>query len=567
MSKSKSKEKSRQRRGEIPTLYDRLGLWCSAHARQFLIACLVIGAALSLAQFDVKPSIGGDDTAYVLQAMKIVAKGELSVSFRTPGYPLLLALFVWIGGMNLIFLKLTSFAFFVGLIFSFYIVFKDRLEPQIFYPALLLTAINPLVIEYSYQTYSEMFFALVTIWAIHFVLKSAEEQKSRNTVLGGLLTMAAFYVRIVGVTIAGAAGLYYVLRKQWKSLGVFVAVCLLLYSPLKIYQTVNHIDSFEQASILLLKNPYNVTEGKETVGGFVQRFVNNVVNDLNYQIPTALSLPTSDELSIASGRLLPDGMAILALIFSLIVAAGLKVAIVDRPYRHLRPIGIFIIGYLAFVALALQNLFATPRMLMPIVPYLVICLLLGWRWSLMRLARKAGVLTLTSGVKGMFVVGLAFVTLTNVVQLNSKIASNLPILQENLSGNQFAGFTPDWVNYLKASEWIGRNLPKNGTIVMCRKPELFQIYNGGYEAYGTYMIDQTNADSLVAHWRNSQITHLLYDNFQWSSTLRRYVQPVAEKYPKLFVLIHQEGNEYPSYVYRLNYAVVDSMNNRMGAFK
>jgi hypothetical protein len=340
-----------------------------------------------------------------------------------------------------------------------------------------------------------------------------------------------------------------------------------LYSPLKIYQTVNHIDSFEQASILLLKNPYNVTEGKETVGGFVQRFVNNVVNDLNYQIPTALSLPTSDELSIASGRLLPDGMAILALIFSLIVAAGLKVAIVDRPYRHLRPIGIFIIGYLAFVALALQNLFATPRMLMPIVPYLVICLLLGWRWSLMRLARKAGVLTLTSGVKGMFILGLAFVTLTNVVRLNSKIASNLPILQENLSGNQFAGFTPDWVNYLKASEWIGRNLPKNGTIVMCRKPELFQIYNGGYEAYGTYMIDQTNADSLVAHWRNSQITHLLYDNFQWSSTLRRYVQPVAEKYPKLFVLIHQEGNEYPSYVYRLNYAVVDSMNNRMGAFR
>jgi hypothetical protein len=567
MSKSKNADKTGRKRGELETLYDRLGSWCSVHARGCLIASLVLGVALSIAQFDVKPSIGGDDTAYVLQAMNIVAKGGLPIGFRTPGYPMTLALFVWVGGSNLIFLKLTSLACFVALILSFFFVFRNRLEPQIFYPALFLTAINPLAIEYSYQTYSEMFFALLAIWTIHFIVKSTEEEKIGNAIIAGIFTMAAFYVRIVGVTIAGAAIVSYLLRRQWKPLVVFIAICFLLYSPLKIYQTVSGLGSFGQASVLLLKNPYNVTEGNETIGGFVQRFVNNIVNDLNYQIPTALSLPTSEELSVADGRFLPSGSAFVALLFSLIVIAGLKLEIFDRPKQGLRLIGIFIFVYIAFIAVAIQNLFATPRMLMPIVPYLIISLLIGWRWLLMRLGKKSGVVMPSNGAKATFLVGIVFVMFVSVVQANLKIAANFPILRENLSGNQFAGFTEDWVNYLKASQWIGRNIPKAGTKVMCRKPELFQIYNAGFEVYGSYLIDQTNADSLVVRWRSLGVTHMLYDNFLWSSTLRRYVQPAAEKYPRMFELMHREGTEYPSFVYRLNYSVVDSVQSAKEAGK
>ena len=55
------------------------------------------------------------------------------------------------------------------------------------------------------------------------------------------------------------------------------------------------------------------------------------------------------------------------------------------------------------------------------------------------------------------------------------------------------------------------------------------------------------------------MTHLLYDNFLWTNTLHRYIQPVAEKYPQMFEMVHQEGSQYPSYVFRLNYAVYDSL--------
>jgi hypothetical protein len=561
MSKSKNLERVGHRRGEPDTLYDRMGFWCTVHSKGCLIAALILGVGLSLAQFDVKPSIGGDDTSYVLQAMDIVAKGNIPIGFRTPGYPMILALFVWLGGSNLIFLKLTSLACFAGLLLSFYSIFKDRLEPQIFFPALFLIAINPLAIEYSYQTYSEMFFALVAIWAIHFVVKSNEEEKIGNVIIAGVLTMIAFYVRIVGVTIAGAAIVSFLLRRQWKPLAIFVVVCFVLYSPLKIYQTVSGLGSFGQASVLLLKNPYNVTEGNETIGGFAQRFVNNIVNDLNYQIPTALSLPTSEELSVADGRFLPNGSAFVALLFSCLVVAGLKLEIFDRPKQGFRLIGTFILIYFGFIAVAVQNLFAAPRFYMPVVPYLIVSLLIGWRWLLMKLGKKRGVTTISNGVKGTFLAGVGIVVIMNVVQANLKIAANYSILRENLSGNQFAGFTEDWVNYLKASQWIGRTIPRAGTRIMCRKPELFQIYNAGYDVYGTYLIDLTNADSLVVRWRNLGVTHMLYDNFLWSSTLRRYVQPAAEKYPRMFELMHQEGTEYPSFVYRLNYSIVDSVQN------
>jgi hypothetical protein len=85
---------------------------------------------------------------------------------------------------------------------------------------------------------------------------------------------------------------------------------------------------------------------------------------------------------------------------------------------------------------------------------------------------------------------------------------------------------------------------------------LFLLSAGNYEVYGAYKIDQTNPDSIVAKWKSLKMTHLLYDNFQWTSTLRRYVQPVAEKYPQMFEMVHQEGLQYPSYIFRLHYDAI-----------
>lgn len=112
MTKPDKTKKIQERNRTRPTSYDRLGHWFKAHARWVLLGIVGIGLIAGILSFDVKPSIDGDDTSYVLSAMRIVTTGEVPIGFRTPGYPIVLALFVWIFGVHLILLKATSLLFF-----------------------------------------------------------------------------------------------------------------------------------------------------------------------------------------------------------------------------------------------------------------------------------------------------------------------------------------------------------------------------------------------------------------------------------------------------------------------
>jgi hypothetical protein len=108
--------------------------------------------------------------------------------------------------------------------------------------------------------------------------------------------MASFYIRIAGITVVVATVLFFALQRRWKQGGVFIIACIILYSPIKIYEWTSGTAAFGQASLLLLKNPYNSTLGLETFGGFIERFINNIINQLNYQIPFALGLPMPPEI-------------------------------------------------------------------------------------------------------------------------------------------------------------------------------------------------------------------------------------------------------------------------------
>jgi len=517
---------------------------------------LALGLIAGILSFDIKPSVDGDDTSYVLSAMRIVHTGQLPVGFRTPGYPIVLALFVWLFGTNLIILKATSLLSFLGILVSLFYVFRKRLQPIVLSSLMLLVAINPLMLKYSHQTFSEILFTLVLIWTVHFLLLAGEKESLRFALIAAVMTMASFYIRIAGATIAGVAVLFFAYRKEWKQLGIYVLFCAALYSPMKIYEWSSGSAAFGQASVLMLKNPYNTSEGMETLSGFFDRFINNIFNHANYQIPTALGLPMSPELGFANGQLFPSAPAFFGVLLSVIVIIGCVVPVMRKPKSMQSWIGFFVLTYIAFISVALQNIYATPRMLLPIIPFLILGLFEGFRVLGNRWARMKETGAVSLHAKRLVVIAALGLTAANLFGTKESIDENYPVLKANLSGNTFAGFTEDWTNYLRASLWIKSQLPIQSTGIVCRKPELFLLTAGNYNVYGTYKIDQTDPDTIIAHWKSLKMTHLLYDNFQWSSTLRRYVQPVAQKYPQLFEMIHQEGSAYPCYVFSLNYSVL-----------
>jgi 4-amino-4-deoxy-L-arabinose transferase-like glycosyltransferase len=556
MTKQNQSKNSSEKKSPKNTTYERLDRWFGLHGFRWLMIVLAIGFIASILSFDIKPSVDGDDTSYVLSAMNIVHSGQLPVGFRTPGYPIVLSLFVWLFGVNLVILKATSLLFFIVLILSLFFVFRKRLQPIVLSSLLLIVAINPLLLKYSHQTFSEILFTLLLVWTIHFILLASEKESPVNVLSAALLTMACFYIRVAGITVAGVAVLFLAYQRRWKQLVVFVILCAALYSPMKIYELTSGSSAFGQASILMLKNPYNTTEGMETFSGFVERFTNNIFNHANYQLPTALGIPMPQELGVADGRFLSSAPAFFGILVSIVLLLGCIVPIINKPKSMPAFLGLFVLAYVAFISVALQNIFATPRMLIPIIPYLVIgifegCRFLGNRWANIKEAD-----VVSARAKTFLLIAAIGLILANIIGTKQSIDENYPILKANLGGNAFAGFTEDWANYLRTAVWIKTQLPIQSTGIICRKPELFLLYAGNYNVYGTYKIDQIDPDTIIAKWKSLNMTHLLYDNFQWSSTLRRYIQPVAQKYPQMFEMVHQEGAQYPSYVFRINYHAI-----------
>ena len=225
MAEYQKSKKNLERSQTKHSIYDWLNRWFEQNAYRWLLGILVIGLTASILSFDIKPSVDGDDTSYVLSAMQIVHSGHLPVGFRTPGYPIVLSLFIWIFGVNLVLLKVTSLLFFLGIIISLFFIFRNRLQPIVLSSLLLLIAINPLMLKYSHQTFSEILFTLLLIWTIHFIILASEKESTRYVIIAALLTMVSFYMRIAGVTIAGVAVLFFAYQRRWKQLFIYVTIC------------------------------------------------------------------------------------------------------------------------------------------------------------------------------------------------------------------------------------------------------------------------------------------------------------------------------------------------------
>jgi len=85
---------------------------------------------------------------------------------------------------------------------------------------------------------------------------------------------------------------------------------------------------------------------------------------------------------------------------------------------------------------------------------------------------------------------------------------------QEVSG-RYGGLTPDWKNYLKASEWASKNLDKDA-IVACRKPSISFVYGNGRNFYGIMQLPNYSTDVFFRNWMNDESSYFLFNYADFS---------------------------------------------------
>ena len=455
--------------------------------KTFVYLSLLLATLSCLLLFDVKVSLSGDDCDYIITAE------EFWKNFTYPGhhgplYPIILSPFVGIFGTKLILLKFLSTIFTVASIWLFYKSFQSIVPNMILLPALLIVSINPYIMFFASYTYSEPLFLFMQ--ALFFYLfskyfwQSSEKHSLKNDwkkyLAITLVIMGMGLTRTIGFCTIGVIILYFLIERRWKDLifmtGTFAIIFGLFYiSKPVIWPNSGTVQSFET---LLAKNPYNLEMGAEDVSGLITRIADNSNVYLSGFLYKYLGFRDSSDFPLKEIPILS--------IFSYILFAVCLIAV----FRKNKPImftGLYV-GVLLFMTFVLlHKMWSQDRMIMVFYPY-ILFLLIGGIYYIFNETR----LKIISFV---FLIAIASVLIGTGIHAKNRIGINIPVLQQNILGDDLYGLTPDWVNFVKMSRWANDNLDKDA-IIASRKPTISYVYTGR-NFYGIYNVPYESISDVL----------------------------------------------------------------------
>jgi len=509
---------------------------------------LLTGALLFKARLDLM----GDDADYILDAYNFVHHHAYP-SFRSSLYGVSLSLPLALFGTNVLLLKCFSFLCAVAAWVLLYRAFRGRVAGIVLYPVLIFAAISHHIQYYSSSNLSEAFFMMVQYgWlVIVFTLISKQEQPGRHTRhwllagFGGLLLSLSKNVAVIAPV---SLCLFFLLKKKWKQAGLSLGVFLLFKIPYDfliraIYGANTVVGQMDQ---VLAKDMYHHEYGQETFGGFLNRFW------LNAQI--YFSGTTMKSLGITIGE---GGMVLTALVVMALLVYALRVAFMRRN-DHVLMAGLYT-GVMTIVTFfALQPAVAQDRIIIILVPLYLLLLLYALNDLVEKLAAR-----LQLAAKWLLTVPLAIIGVLVLLNTGKEIEKSFPELTENLSGDTFYGYTPDWADYLEMGQWVAENIPAD-SVVAARKPNSLTVYCNGRPFYGIYSFPtDKSADELLAWLKQERISYMILASIRlnpeqyipnyYISTLHNYVRKISEKYPEKIRMIHQTTGPEPCYLVKIEY--------------
>lgn len=544
------------------TGYEKFENWAAKNDSKIFYTLLVFCAFLTFISFNARISEAHDDALYLEGGWRYI--NEFPNYFYTqnaPLYPMVLALLIKLFGFKLILFKLFSSLFNLLGFVLFYKALKGRIPAVVFIPVAVFQAVNHLIIYFASMTFTEAFyfflqglFFFYAVKIIDAVQKDGLQLKPQLKLwlLFGLSMFLISTAKSSAIVVIPAVMLFFFLEKKYKALGVSVGAYLAFKIPYElIVKLVWHAQNqFKgQSKILLQKDPYDVTQGNEDLMGFVGRFFENCnlsISKRFYQL-----IGWRDETSL-------EVYGLITIISIGIALYGFWKLIKDKNKTMLL-LALFTGAQLVLSFIILQTKWDQPRITLVCMPVIIVLML----YAVYSFTIKPGF-----GQTIYFV--LAFLMMGSVALSSVKRGfKNLPVIQKNLKGDKFFGYTPDWQNFLKCSEWCADSLPEN-SLVISRKAPMSFVYGKGKKFFPVYSVvfrdsetKMSNPDSALAFFEKNKVTHVMLASLRANprdpamgiiNTVHHIFYPVMEKYPQKLRLVHTEGMYEQTEVYEILYS-------------
>jgi hypothetical protein len=531
----------------VSTFFQKTEQTLSPHSAWLFWSAIVIYAVLSLLTFNLRISEGGDDSSYIIRAHNFLTEGKFP-SYQGPLYPLVLSIFIALAGVKVWMLKITSWIFLSSGLLFFYKSFKDRISHIALWGTIFVLVINHHLLYFGSQTYSEAFFMMVQGGFFLVLFRVMKHNQTcfgwKNDLFLGLLVLTLSVTRTVGFAALPALLLFLLLRKQYKDAAwtsLFFIVSISLFFAIKYFIWNAHPFDGDQAVSLLNKHPYDFSQGKETLGGFINRIIGNSNLYLSKHFLIMTGFKSAQSLAKQ-----PFWTIILYLFFFLGLSFFSK-----KKNSFMLFAGIYLIFMLGATFFSLQTLWDQERLIIPFFPLMVIFL----SETLVSYTEK-------SKIKWFSKVPVFILVLSVLLSFSQTIKHNdFKAIWKNLAGDRYYGYTPDWQNYLRMAEYIRRKLPSD-SYVACRKPSMASLCANGKKFYGIYRFQSENPDTLLTRLHDAGVTHVMLASLRKDprlntgrviNTIHRYVSIINEKYPKTFALCKQTGKSEPAWLFEVNY--------------
>jgi len=472
---------------------------------------LAVYLVFSILLFDPKLFTGGDNATYIILAESLAGgKGYSNINVPgdpgntqyPPGFPLMLVPLVLLFGANILALKILIVLTGVGAMFFIYKiaagVFKEHSMPLI---ALSLSL--PVFITYNHWVLSEMPFFFFSLGAVYFIMLQRDRPSPVFTLIAIGFAVFSFFIRTSGISLIAAIALYFLLRKDYRFLGVLIILFLAVFIPwsvrnARIPSEGSYVDQ------LLAKNPYQMELGRASVSDFAVRIVDNFAIYFFSILPLAVMAAVSVSwLKALAGSIL------LGLIIAGFVRR-IKAPAIQEWY--------FIFGLA--VLLFWPAVWSSDRFLLPLLPFFLIYLYEAFFWLREKLKIKHLV---TAATAVMIVLNL----FTLVPQMRTAVADTAGYLH----GDRYAGYQPNWRRFFETVEWIKKNTPSD-KIILARKPEFVYLLSDRRSMIFPFTTNTARMKESIARSDYILIDQLFPQTF-------RFLVPVIQQEPERYEVVYQ----------------------------